>query len=38
VRQCFGVATEPIGKGRSYDFFAPQTPPPQAVIDQPEDI
>src|SRR6266704_3193141 len=26
VRQCFGVATEPIGKGRSYDFFAPQTP------------
>jgi hypothetical protein len=34
VRQCVGVATEPIGKGRSYDFFAPQAPPPQAVIDQ----
>jgi hypothetical protein len=34
VRQCLGVATEPIGNGRSYDFFAPQTPPPQAMIDQ----
>ena len=34
VRQCIGVATEPIGNGRSYDFFAPQTPPPQALIDQ----
>lgn len=34
VPQCLGVATEPIGGGRSYDFFAPQEPPPQAVLDQ----
>lgn len=34
VRQCLGVATEPIGNGRSYDFYAPQEPPPQAMIDQ----
>lgn len=32
MRQCMGVATEPIGKGRSYDFFAPQAPPSSDVL------
>jgi hypothetical protein len=34
VQRCLGVATEPIGNGRSYDFFAPRTAPPQALLDQ----
>jgi hypothetical protein len=32
VRQCLGVATEPIGNGRSYDLFVPRTAPPQALF------
>lgn len=34
TKQCVGVATEPIGKGRSYDFFAPQTPPTQLQLEK----
>lgn len=34
VRQCLGVATEPIGSGRSYDFVVTRTPPPQALLEQ----
>ena len=34
VRQCLGVATEPIGKGRSYDFVVTRTSPPQALLEQ----
>jgi hypothetical protein len=33
VKQCLGVATEPIGDGRSYDFVVRQTPPPQQVLE-----
>jgi hypothetical protein len=33
VRQSFGVATEPIGNGRSYDFIVTRTSPPQALLD-----
>jgi hypothetical protein len=33
VRQALGVATEPLGNGRSYDFFAPRTPPSQKQLD-----
>jgi hypothetical protein len=32
--QCVGVATEPIGNGRSYDFVVMQQPPPPAVLQQ----
>lgn len=34
MRKCVGVATEPIGNGRSYDFYAPQKPPPSTVLDK----
>ena len=34
VRQCLGVATEPIGNGRSYDFVITRTSPPQALLEQ----
>ena len=34
VRQCLGVATEPIGNGRSYDFLVTRTPPPPALLEQ----
>jgi hypothetical protein len=34
TRQCVGVATEPIGPGRSYDFFAPQTPPTRLQLEK----
>lgn len=33
VRQCLGVATEPIGAGRSYDFVITRTPLPQALLE-----
>jgi len=32
ARKSLGVATEPIGDGRSYDFFAPQSSPTQALL------
>jgi len=34
VRQSFGVATEPIGNGRSYDFIVTRTSPPHALLEQ----
>jgi len=34
VRQCLGVATEPIGNGRSYDFVVTRTAPPAALLEQ----
>jgi hypothetical protein len=34
VRQCVGVATEPIGNGRSYDFVITRTAPPPALLEQ----
>jgi len=34
VRQCLGVATEPIGAGRSYDFIVTRRPPPPALLEQ----
>jgi hypothetical protein len=34
VRQCLGVATEPIGNGRSYDFIVTRTSPPPALLEQ----
>ena len=34
MQQCMGVATEPLGNGRSYDFYAPQNPPPPAALDK----
>lgn len=34
VRQCLGVATEPIGNGRSYDFVVRRASPPQALLEQ----
>jgi hypothetical protein len=34
VRQCFGVATEPIGNGRSYDFIVTKTSAPHALLEQ----
>jgi len=34
VPQCMGVATEPIGNGRSYDFIVMRQPPPQSVLEQ----
>lgn len=33
VSQCFGVATEPLGEGRSYDFLFRKTPPAPKEID-----
>lgn len=33
VRHCLGVATEPIGKGRSYDFVVTRTSAPQELLD-----
>jgi hypothetical protein len=34
VRQCLGVATEPLGNGRSYDFVVGRTSPPQEMLDR----
>lgn len=34
VRQCLGVATEPIGNGRSYDFIVTRTALPPALLEQ----
>jgi hypothetical protein len=34
VRQCLGVATEPIGAGRSYDCIVTRRPPPPALLEQ----
>jgi len=34
VPQCVGVATEPIGNGRSYDFVVTRRPPPPALLEQ----
>lgn len=34
VRQCFGVATEPIGNGRSYDFIVTRSSPPKEFAEK----
>jgi hypothetical protein len=34
VRQCLGVATEPIGDGRSYDFMVTRTSPPPDLLEK----
>jgi len=34
VKQCFGVATEPLGNGRSYDFMISDKPLPQELVDE----
>lgn len=34
VSKCLGVATEPIGKGRSYDFVVTRRPPPRSLLEQ----
>jgi len=34
TKECVGVATEPIGNGRSYDFFAPQSPPTELQLEK----
>jgi hypothetical protein len=34
VRRCLGVATEPIGAGRSYDFIVTRQLPPPAFFEQ----
>lgn len=34
VKQCFGVATEPLGNGRSYDFMISGKPLPQELVDE----
>jgi hypothetical protein len=34
VRQCLGVATEPIGGGRSHDFIITRKSPPPALVEQ----
>jgi len=34
VRQCVGVATEPIGSGRSYDFVVTRRSLPPALLEQ----
>lgn len=34
VSQCLGVATEPIGNGRSYDFVVMRRPPAPALLEQ----
>lgn len=33
IRQCLGVATEPIGDGRSYDFMVTRTAPPPVLLE-----
>lgn len=33
VPQCLGVATEPIGGGRSYDFIVTRRPPPPGLLE-----
>lgn len=33
VSRCLGVATEPIGAGRSYDFIMTRQPPSEAVLE-----
>lgn len=32
VNQCFGVATEPFGRGRSHDFVMRKAPPPPELV------
>jgi hypothetical protein len=34
MRQCFGVATEPIGNGRSFDFMVTRASLPQALLER----
>ncbi len=34
VKTCMGVATEPFGRGRSYDFVVTRSAPPSEVIDR----
>lgn len=34
VKQCFGVATEPLGNGRSYDFMISRKSLPEKLIDE----
>jgi hypothetical protein len=34
LRQSAGVATEPMGGGRSHDFVITRTPPPPALVEQ----
>ena len=34
VRECLGVATEPLGNGRSYDFVVGKTSPPQEMLER----
>jgi hypothetical protein len=34
VKQCFGVATEPLGNGRSYDFVISRKPLPLELLDE----
>ena len=34
VKQCFGVATEPLGNGRSYDFVISRKPLPPELLDE----
>jgi len=34
VPQCVGVATEPVGRGRSYDFVVTRRQPPPALLEQ----
>ncbi len=34
VKQSFGVATEPLGNGRSYDFIVSRKPLPQELVDE----
>src|SRR5216683_4285752 len=34
ARQCLGVATEPLGNGRSYDFVITRTSPPLALVEK----
>ena len=34
IRQCLGVATEPIGAGRSYDFMVTRTALPPALLEK----
>lgn len=33
VKQCLGVATEPIGNGRSYDFVVTRSAPPKELVE-----
>ena len=34
VRECLGIATEPLGNGRSYDFVVGRASPPQEALDR----